>query len=73
MKFVCCVSFSKDTAETLFTPWELGSFKKSKYWFGLSVVTFGWYLFKLIALLKLDFHCSSRFALSFVDKITTGT
>ena len=31
------------------------------------------YLFQLITLLKPDFNCSNNFALSCVDKITTGT
>ena len=31
------------------------------------------YLFQLIVLLKPDFNCWSNFALSWVDKVTTGT
>ena len=59
--------------QSLFTPWKRGSMKKSKYWFGLSINPFGWYLLQLIVPLKPDFNCSSSFALSWVDKITTGT
>ena len=66
-------SFSNDKTKSLFTPWKLGSIKKSKYWFCLSGETFGWYLFQLIVLLKPDFNCSSSFALSWVDKFTTET
>ena len=47
--------------------------KKSKYWCIVSVDTFDWYLFQLIAILKPDFNYSSSFALSWVDKVTTGT
>ena len=32
-----------------------------------------WYLFQLIVLLKRDFNCWNDFALSWVDKVTTGT
>ena len=45
-------SFSNDKTKNLFTPWKLGSIKKSKYWFTPSVGTFVWYLFQLIVLLK---------------------
>ena len=31
------------------------------------------YLFQLIALLNPDFNCCNNFALSWVDKVTTGT
>ena len=31
------------------------------------------YLFQLIVLLKPDFNCGNNFALSWVDKVTTGT
>ena len=36
-------------------------------------VSFGSYLFLLTALLKHDFNCSSSFASSSADKVTTGT
>ena len=41
----------------------------------LCICFFGsdWYLFQLIVLLKADFNCWSNFALSWVDKVTTGT
>ena len=74
--FVCTVltfSFSNDNTKSLFTPWKLGSIKKSKHWFSHSGKTFGWYLFQLIVLLNPDFNCSSSFALSWVDKVTTRT
>ena len=32
-----------------------------------------WYLFRLIILLKPDLNCWSNFALSWVDRATTGT
>ena len=34
---------------------------------------FGKYLFQLINFLKPDFSCCNNFALSCVDKVTTGT
>ena len=34
---------------------------------------FARYLFQLIVLLKPDFNCSNNFALSWVDRVTTGT
>ena len=37
-----------------------------------SIVTFDWYLFRLIVLLKPDFNFCINFALSLVDKVTTG-
>ena len=66
-------SFLKDKTKRLFTPWKLVLIKKSQYWFCPSVDIFVWYLFQLTALLKLDFNCSNSFALSWVDKVTTGT
>ena len=54
------------------TPWKLGSIKQTKYWFGLSVDIFDWYLFHLNVLLKPDFSSSNRFVLSCVYKVTTG-
>ena len=73
MQLVLCASFSNDKTKSLFTPWKRGSIKKSQYWFTPSVDTFAWYLFWLIVLLKRDFNCSSSFALSWADKVTTGT
>ena len=66
-------SFSNDKTKSLFTPWKLGWMRKYKYWFCLSGEIFGWYLFQLIVLLKPDFNCCNSFALSWVDKVTTGT
>ena len=57
----------------LLETWKLGSIKKSKYLFFLSVETLDWYLFQLIVLLKPSFNCPSFFALSWVDKVTIGT
>ena len=65
--------FTEDKTKSLFTPWKLGSTKKSKYGFDACVVTFGSYLFQLIVLFKPDFNCSSSFALSLVENVTTGT
>ena len=59
--------------KSLFTPSNLGSIKKLKYWFGAFwVVFFGSYLFQLIVRLNPDFSCCNSFALS-VDKVITGT
>ena len=56
--------FSNNKTKSLFTPWKLGSIKKSKYWFFICIETFDWYLFQLIFLLKPDFNCSNSFALT---------
>ena len=53
--------------------WKLGSTKWFKYWFCAYVFGSDWYLFPLIVFLKPDFNCWSNFALSWVDKVTTGT
>ena len=66
-------SFSKDNKKDLVTPWKLGLINKSKYQFWFSSDMFCWYLFQLIALLKPGFNYWSSFALSWVDKIATGT
>ena len=47
--------------------------KKYKSGVGACIDTFDWYLFQLIVLSKPDFNCRSYFALSWVDKVTTGT
>ena len=39
--------------------------------FFLCIVTFDWYLFQLIVVLKPDFSCCNSFALSWVDRVTT--
>ena len=65
--------FLSDKTKSLFTPWKHGSIKKSKYIFGDFIDTFDWCLFQLIVLLKPDFNCCNRFALSWVDEVTTGT
>ena len=54
---------SKDKPKIPFTPWKLGLIKASQYWFSLSIFTFNWYLFLLVALLKPDFNCCNNFAL----------
>ena len=51
--------------KNLFTPWKVGSTKKYKHWFSLSIDTFDWYLFSLTALLKPAFKYSSSFTLSY--------
>ena len=54
-------------------PWKLGSTK----WFKLGLCPdnsgYDKYLFQLIVLLKPDFNCVIDFALSWVEKVTTGT
>ena len=65
--------FSNNKTRNLFAPWKLGLIKKSIYWFCYCTVTFGWYLFQLIVLLKPAYNCSISFALSWVEKVTTGT
>ena len=62
------VVFSNDKI-SLFTPWKLRTIKQSKYGYGAFIVTFYWYLFQLIVLLKPDFSCCNGFALSWVDKV----
>ena len=52
---------------------NLDQLSNLKFGLGICIVTFDWYLFQLINLLKPDFHCCYSFALSWVDKITTGT
>ena len=51
--------------------WKIGSNTKSKYGFGISNDTFGWYSLQLIVLLKPDFNYCNCFALSWADKVTT--
>ena len=67
------VVYLNNKTKGIFTPWKLGSIKKPKNGFGVCIVTFDWYLCQLIVLLKLDFNCYDSFALSCVDKVTTGT
>ena len=44
-----------------------------KFVFCANNYSFARFLFQLIVLLKPDFNCGSHFALSWVDKVTTGT
>ena len=60
--------FSNDNTNSLFTPWKIGSIKRSKYGFSVFIVTFGSYLLQSIVPLKPDFNCSSQFYI-----ITTET
>ena len=55
--------------EKAYLMWKLGSIKSSKYRFGSCTSTFDWYFSQLIVLLKTNFN---SFALSRVDKVTTG-
>ena len=73
MSLVLCATLSNGKTKSLFTPWKLGSNKKSEYSFTASVDAFAWFLFHLIVLLQPDFNFSSSFASSWVDKVTTGT
>ena len=59
----------KQKSYLLFEAWSI---KKSKYRFCFSGETFGWHLFQLIVLIKPDFNYYKSFALSWVDKVTTG-
>ena len=65
--------FSSDKTKSLFTPWRPGLIKKSKYGRGACTDTIGSYLFQWNVLLKLDFNCSSSFALFSIDKVITRT
>ena len=67
---VLSFSFSKDNTKSLFTPWKLRSIK---YWIWAWVFGSDWYLFPLIVLSEPDFNCCYGFALSWIDKFTTGT
>ena len=44
-----------------------------KYWFLAYFFGSDWYSFHLILILKPNFSCWSTFALSWVDKVSTGT
>ena len=72
-KLVLPVVSLYEKRKSLFTPRKLGSTKKSKYVFRPYTVTFGSYPFQLVALLKPGFNCRSNLALSFIDKVTSGT
>ena len=65
--------FSSDKTKSLFTPWRPGLIKKSKYGRGACTDAIGSYLFQWNVLLKLDFNCSSSFALFSIDKVITRT
>ena len=73
LNYIKAKLFSNDRTKGLFTHWKLELIKSSKYWFCPSIDTFEWYLFHLIALLKLEFNCSSSFSLPSADKVTTET
>ena len=65
--------FSNNKTKSLFAPWKPGSIKKSKYGFGACTDTSVLILIPVNVLLRHDFICSSSFALSWVDKVTTET
>ena len=67
------ISFSNVKRKYIFNPLKLNQIKKSKYWFCACFVILDRYLFQSSGLLKPDFNGSSSFALSWVDKVTTGT
>ena len=67
------MSSSNAITKSPFTPWKLGSVKWFKFGYCGSSSGLGKYLFQLIVLLKPDFNSSNDFALSCVDKVTTGT
>ena len=64
---VICVSSSNAKTKSLFTPSKIGSTKWFKFGFWGNNSGFGRYLFQLIV------NCGNNFALSWVDKVTTGT
>ena len=66
------MTFSTIITKSLFTPWKLGSIRKSKYLFCTWFVILGRYLFQLIVLLKLDSNYLRSFIFSWVDIVTTG-
>ena len=71
---VLSVAFLNSKAKNLLISWKLVSNKKLKYWFCTCVLTFVRSLSQVIMHLDPDFSCfSSFFALSLVDKVTTGT
>ena len=70
---VLCASFSNTKTKSLVTPWKLGSIKWFKFAFSANNSGFGRYLFQLFVILKPDFNCGNNYALSWVDKVTTGT
>ena len=71
--FITCASFSNAKTKSLFTPGKLGSIKWFKFEFRAYNSGFAKFLFQLIVLLKPDFNYGINFALSWVDKVTTGT
>ena len=71
---VLCVSFSNTKTKSLFIPWKRGLTKWFNFGFCANNSGFDRYLFQLIVLLKSDSNiCVNNFALSWVDKVTTGT
>ena len=70
---VLCPSISNAKTKSLFTPWKLGSTKWFKFEFSLNNSGFDRYLLHLTVLLKPDFNYNNNFALSWVDKVATGT
>ena len=69
---VLCVSSSNVKTKSLLAPWKLGSTKWFKFEFCATNSGLDRYLFQLIVLLKPDFNCGYKFALSLVDKVSTG-
>ena len=66
-------TFSNAKTKSLFTPWKLGSSKWFKLAFCANNSGFARYLFQLDVLLKPDFNHGNNSAVSWVDKVTTGT
>ena len=66
------ILFSNDKTKGLFTPWKLGSIKKSKYWFRAYSVILDGYFFQLIVLSKPDSSCFNNVTLSWVQRVTAG-
>ena len=59
--------------QSLFIPRKCGSTKWFKFGFCANDSGFDKYLFQLIVLLKPNFNCFNNSALTWVDKVTTGT
>ena len=71
--FVLSASFSNAKTKSLFAPWKFGSTKWFRFRFWADNSSFDRFLFQQMALLKTDFDCVNNFALTWVDKVTTGT
>ena len=67
------VKENQDRQKKKKSSWKLVSTKLFKFEFCANNSSFDKYSFQLIVLLKPDFNCANNFAISWVDKVTTGT